>query len=139
MIAAQAQVGFREFRLQPNGWCIDRQAAIETRIHGMKVRTTVGRVLLYEIIPSALSFELINKVMDKKSLGQLIDHCYRRCGQKATVLLADHLRTLGWTGDELGSFLFTEMESLLLDEPRLSADRLAALLAMRGKTLPNAQ
>jgi hypothetical protein len=29
-----------------------------------------------------------------------------------------------------------EMDSLLLDEPRFSADRLAALLAARGKTLP---
>ena len=44
-------------------------------------------------------------------------------------------RTLGWTGDDLSGFIFTEMDSLLLDEPRLSADRLAALLAARGKTL----
>jgi hypothetical protein len=29
-----------------------------------------------------------------------------------------------------------EMDSLLLDEPRFSADRLAALLAARGKKLP---
>jgi hypothetical protein len=28
------------------------------------------------------------------------------------------------------------MDSLLLDEPRLAADRLAALLAARGKKLP---
>ena len=26
----------------------------------------------------------------------MIDSCYRQCGQKATVLLADHLRTLGY-------------------------------------------
>jgi hypothetical protein len=31
------------------------------------------------------------------------------------------------------------MDSLLMDEPRLSADRLAALLARRGKTLPEEQ
>jgi hypothetical protein len=30
------------------------------------------------------------------------------------------------------------MDSLLMDEPRLSADRLAALLAKKGKTLPKA-
>ena len=34
--------------------------------------------------------------MDKKALGELIDQCYRRLGNKATVLLADRLRTLGY-------------------------------------------
>jgi RNA polymerase sigma factor (sigma-70 family) len=50
----------------------------------------------------------------------------------------ERLRQLGWTGedDELDRFVLTEMESLILDEPRLSADRLAALLAARGKKLP---
>ncbi len=43
---------------------------------------------------------------------------------------------LGWTGDDLSEFVLKEMDSLLMDEPRLSADRLAALLAKRGKALP---
>ena len=37
------------------------------------VDTTVGRVLLYEICPTELPFEAINKVMDKKELAELID------------------------------------------------------------------
>jgi hypothetical protein len=49
------------------------------------------------------------------------------------VRIGDHMRTLGWTGDDLSAFLFTEMDGLLLDETRLSADRLASLLAARGK------
>ena len=76
---------------------VELQAAIECKVDGKRETTTVGRVLLYEIIPKGLPFPLVNKVMDKKSLGSLIDSCYRRCGQKATVLLADHLRTLGYT------------------------------------------
>ncbi|OGQ90938.1 MAG: DNA-directed RNA polymerase subunit beta' [Deltaproteobacteria bacterium RIFOXYA12_FULL_58_15] len=72
------------------------QAAIDCKLGLEKVRTTVGRLLLYEIVPKELPFSLVNKVMDKKALGALIDACYRRCGQKATVLLADHLRTLGY-------------------------------------------
>jgi len=72
------------------------QAAIECRIGGEMVKTTVGRVLLYDIVPKELPFKLVNKVMDKKALGALIDACYRRCGQKGTVLLADQLRTLGY-------------------------------------------
>jgi DNA-directed RNA polymerase subunit beta' len=59
--------------------------------------TTVGRCLLWEIVPKRLGFEAINKVMDKKQLGGLIDLCYRLCGEKETVLLADRVRSLGYT------------------------------------------
>ena len=61
------------------------------------VPTTVGRVLLYEIVPKQLPFKIVNRVMGKKQLGDLIDTCYRACGQKETVLLADKLRSLGYT------------------------------------------
>jgi RNA polymerase sigma factor (sigma-70 family) len=42
----------------------------------------------------------------------------------------------GWTGEDLSSFVLNEMGSVLLDDPRLSADRLAALLARRDQKLP---
>ena len=57
----------------------------------------VGRVLLYEVLPSGLPFKLVNRVMGKKQLGDLIDTCYRLFGQKETVLLADKLRSLGYS------------------------------------------
>ena len=34
--------------------------------------------------------------MNKKALAQLIDQCYRKAGTKATVLLADRLKDLGY-------------------------------------------
>jgi DNA-directed RNA polymerase subunit beta' len=61
-----------------------------------RVETTVGRVLLSDILPRKIPFSAINKVMDKKTLGNLIDTCYRFCGEKETVLLADRLRSLGY-------------------------------------------
>jgi hypothetical protein len=42
----------------------------------------------------------------------------------------------GWTGEDLSGYVLNEMGGLLMDDPRLSADRLAALLAARGKKLP---
>jgi len=75
---------------------LDLQAAIKVRISGELVLTTVGRALLYEIIPKKLPFKLVNRVMGKKQLGDLIDGCYRAFGQKETVLLADRLRHLGY-------------------------------------------
>jgi RNA polymerase sigma factor (sigma-70 family) len=58
----------------------------------------------------------------------LRDHCLDRIGQR--------LLELGWTGDDLADYVRTEMYSLLLDDPRLSVDNLAHLLAIRGKKLP---
>ena len=71
-------------------------AAVKVRIDGELIDTTVGRILLREIVPGEIPIEFINKVMDKKALGELIDQAYRRLGNKATVLLADRLRSLGY-------------------------------------------
>ncbi len=75
---------------------VDLQARITARIQGKRVETTVGRAFLGEILPSAVDFSLVNRVLDKKAIAQLIDQCYRLAGEKETVLLADRLRTLGF-------------------------------------------
>jgi len=72
------------------------QAKITCRIDGRRVDTTVGRVLLWEIVPDVVGFDAINKVLGKKELGALIDVTYRLTGEKETVLLADRVRTLGY-------------------------------------------
>ncbi|MBI4820383.1 MAG: DNA-directed RNA polymerase subunit beta' [Deltaproteobacteria bacterium] len=82
------------------------QAKISVRIENRAIdgkmtrelqETTVGRVLLAEVVPTQVDFKVINQVMTKKALGALIDTTYRLCGQKDTVLLADRVRTLGYT------------------------------------------
>jgi DNA-directed RNA polymerase subunit beta' len=73
------------------------QAKIKCRINGKIYETTIGRVLLAEIIPAKVGFEEVNKVLDKKQLGNLIDTCYRLTGEKETVLLADRIRSFGYT------------------------------------------
>jgi DNA-directed RNA polymerase subunit beta' len=71
-------------------------APIKVRMQGTIVDTTVGRILLAEILPAEVPFSVINRVMNKKALAQLIDLCYRGAGIKATVLLADRLKDLGY-------------------------------------------
>jgi len=61
------------------------------------VETTVGRVLVSEFLPPDIPFDYANKVLNKKALSGLIDACYRKHKNKETVLLADRLRTLGYT------------------------------------------
>ena len=76
---------------------VDLQARVKARLQGCIRNTTVGRVLLYDIIPKVIDFEeYVNKVMDKKAIASLVDQCYRLCGDKETVLLADHIRTFGY-------------------------------------------
>jgi len=75
---------------------VDLHARIKVRLDGELVETTVGRVLLKEILPEEIPFRLINKVMKKSELANLIDYCYRYGGEKKTVLLSDRLKGLGY-------------------------------------------
>jgi RNA polymerase sigma factor (sigma-70 family) len=66
-----------------------------------------------------------------RQTDQLRDRCLDDIGKK--------MRSWGWSGDGLEEFIRTEMGGLLLDEPRLSADRLASLIAAKGKKPPHAR
>ncbi len=75
---------------------VDLQAKVKCRLNKKLVDTTVGRVLLSEVIPFDIPFDVYNKTLDKKALGELLDICYRTTGPKKTVLLADALRSVGY-------------------------------------------
>jgi DNA-directed RNA polymerase subunit beta' len=62
------------------------------------VDTTPGRMLLSEILPHnpAIGFELINCLLTKKEVSNVIDQVYRHCGQKETVIFCDRLMSLGF-------------------------------------------
>jgi len=86
-----------EVRIAYDQGAVHLQAAIRVRMDGAMVETTVGRVLLSEIVPDHISFAEVNRVMNKRELGNLIDLSYRRSGNKATVILADKLKDLGFS------------------------------------------
>ncbi|MDG1772766.1 MAG: DNA-directed RNA polymerase subunit beta' [Oceanicoccus sp.] len=60
------------------------------------VDTTVGRVLLWQIIPEGLPFELVNNPMVKKAISKVLNECYRKVGLKSTVIVADQLMYAGF-------------------------------------------
>ena len=72
------------------------QAKVKVRKKGELVETTMGRILLGELLPVAVKFEEVNKVLTKKALAKLIDHTYRHAGTKETVILADRLKDVGY-------------------------------------------
>ena len=87
---------FDEVRMAYDNGELDLQAPIKVRHEGEIIDTVTGRVLLFEVLPAGLPFELVNRTMGKKQLGHLIDQGYRLAGDKATVLLADRIRTMGY-------------------------------------------
>ncbi|MES9956700.1 MAG: DNA-directed RNA polymerase subunit beta' [Sedimenticola sp.] len=60
------------------------------------METTVGRALLSEILPKGLSFDLINRPMDKRSISNMVNTCYRKAGLKESVIFADQVMYMGF-------------------------------------------
>jgi DNA-directed RNA polymerase subunit beta' len=86
---------------------VSLHAKIKCRYHGvdengekktMLVEATPGRMLLSELFPrhKNLPFSLINNVLTKKEITNLIDTVYRHCGQKETVIFCDRMMKLGF-------------------------------------------
>ena len=73
------------------------QTRIRIRLGGDLTETTVGRVLLYEILPEGVPFEEANRVMDKRALTRLVAACYEKAGRSKTVAFLDALKNLGFT------------------------------------------
>jgi DNA-directed RNA polymerase subunit beta' len=109
--------GSHEVRMAYDSGELDLQAAIKVRMDGSIADTTAGRLLLHDIVPGEIPFEIINQVMDKKALGELIDQCYRRLGSKATVILADRVRSLGYQAATKAGI------SICLDDMQIPSDK----------------
>ncbi len=75
---------------------IDLHARIKVRMDGKLVDTTPGRILVAELLPPGVPFELVNQLLNKKSIARLVGEAYRRAGIKATVILCDHLKDIGY-------------------------------------------
>src|SRR5439155_3155704 len=60
--------------------------------------TTPGRVMLGNVLPKnpKISFEIVNKLMTKREISNMIDQVYRHCGQKETVIFCDRIMALGF-------------------------------------------
>ena len=60
--------------------------------------TTPGRMLLGELLPRSpmVPFDLVNRLLTKKDISNMIDVVYRHCGQKETVIFCDRIMGLGF-------------------------------------------
>ena len=60
------------------------------------VDTTVGRIVLYGIVPEGLPFSMVNQAMKKKAISSLLNEAYRTVGLKETVIFADQIMYMGF-------------------------------------------
>ncbi|WP_282946017.1 MULTISPECIES: DNA-directed RNA polymerase subunit beta' [unclassified Sphingopyxis] len=63
-----------------------------------RYETTPGRMLIGECLPKShtVPFDVVNRLLTKKEIGDVIDQVYRHTGQKETVLFADAIMALGF-------------------------------------------
>ncbi len=90
--------------------------------HTRIVDTTVGRALLFQIVPAGLPFSIVNQPMKKKAISNLINQCYRVVGLKETVIFADQLMYTGFafstiSGVSIGvnDFVIPEQKTSIID------------------------
>ena len=84
---------------------VDLHAMVKVRINdyyadGMAYThttdTTVGRALLKDLLPPPMSFDLVNQVLNRSAISNLVNVCYRRVGLKECVVFADQLMYTGF-------------------------------------------
>ncbi len=98
---------FNEVQLALHEKVVDLHAKIKCRMEYVDdegnikvglVETTPGRILVSEVLPKHknVPFSLVNRLMRKKEIGEIIDTIYRHCGQKETCLFVDKIMALGF-------------------------------------------
>ncbi len=63
-----------------------------------KYVSTAGRFLLANVLPkhNKIKFTLIDRLLTKKNVSEIIDTIFRFCGQKSTVIFCDKIKSLGF-------------------------------------------
>ncbi len=111
----------KEVHTAYNSGMVNLHAKIKLRLQDEKgdysiVDTTIGRALLYESLPEGLPFSLVNRVLVKKTISELINTCYRVLGLKATVILADKVMYTGFTFATKAGISFGINDLIIPDE-----------------------
>ena len=136
---------------------VDLHARVKVRVHekytddeGVEydnkflADTTVGRMILWDIVPEGLPFALVNQAMKKKAISGLLNACYRNVGLKETVIFADQMMYMGFSyatisGTSIGvnDFVIPDSKQKILsdanNEVREIEDQFASGLVTQGE------
>ncbi|AKZ66035.1 DNA-directed RNA polymerase subunit beta' [Candidatus Palibaumannia cicadellinicola] len=84
---ARVKVRITEYHKNDNDELIEKKIICET---------TIGRAILWMIVPKGLPFTLVNQVLGKKSISRMLNTCYRVLGLQPTVIFADKIMYTGF-------------------------------------------
>ncbi|WP_026608380.1 DNA-directed RNA polymerase subunit beta' [Methylocapsa acidiphila] len=92
--ALQAKAITLHTRIKGRAWTYDAEGKRVSKIFD----TTPGRLILGQLLPNhtKIPFDVVNKLMTKKEISNMIDIVYRNCGQKETVIFCDRIMALGF-------------------------------------------
>ena len=81
-------------KIKGRAWTYDENGNRVSKIF----ETTPGRMILGQLLPehNKVPFDVVNKLMTKKEISNMIDTVYRNCGQKETVIFCDRIMALGF-------------------------------------------
>jgi DNA-directed RNA polymerase subunit beta' len=96
----------------------------------MRIETTPGRMLLGECLPQnhKVPFDVVNRLLTKKEIGDVIDIVYRHAGQKETVLFADAIMSLGFKHAFQAGISFGKDDMIIPDSKEATVNETRALV-----------
>ena len=92
---------------------MDRDGKVVTE----RVVTTAGRMMMGALLPlhPNLPYSLLNRLLTKKNISDVIDAVYRHCGQKESVIFADRLMGLGFRNAARAGISFGKDDMVIPD------------------------
>ncbi|MEM7780707.1 MAG: DNA-directed RNA polymerase subunit beta', partial [Pseudomonadota bacterium] len=107
------------------------QADEDGNIVMKRFETTPGRMLIGECLPKnhKVPYDIINRLLTKKDIGDVIDEVYRHTGQKDTVLFADAIMVLGFRHAFKAGISFGKDDMIIPDAKVGLVDETKALVA----------
>jgi len=95
-----------------------------------RFETTPGRMLLGECLPKShkVPFDVVNRLLTKKDVGDVIDEVYRHTGQKETVLFADAIMSLGFRHAFKAGISFGKDDMIIPASKEATVDETRALV-----------
>ena len=92
----------------------DKEGEEVTRI----VETTPGRALIADLLPRhpSVPFEMVNRLLTKREISNMIDVVYRHCGQKSTVVFCDQIMSLGFKHAGYSGISFGKDDMIIPEE-----------------------
>jgi DNA-directed RNA polymerase subunit beta' len=108
-------------KIKGRAWSFDADGKRVAKIFD----TTPGRLILGQLVPehTKIPFDVVNKLMTKKEISNMIDIVYRNCGQKETVIFCDRIMALGFKEAFKAGISFGKDDMVVPDsKPRFIAE-----------------